>query len=581
MRFLIAAALFVVSVVSLVLGLGDRTIWAPPASHRIAVSIDVKAPYVFVPSSVLHAFGGSPVLTAQNDGTTFVAYGREADVQAWLGNADYASLMLDTAAVGTPVIKLGAEHIGISGPNPLDSDLWIDQSKGTGMARLAMNTRSDSGALIAVDGTLAAPKQIDLVWPIAHDLTYSNAMLGIGAAFFVAAAIMLIIALRHSRVKRGPRRRTPKAPRVKRVRVRRNKSLVKPKGRRSNRNPVARRIAVLPIALMLTASLAGCSIQLPGIFGGGNQAANPTASASVSTDTQPPAAVTRTQLERILTDVAKVAAAGDKANNRTLLTARFAGPAFQMRAVNYVMRKKSSKVDAMQAIAARPITFSLPAATDTWPRTIMAVTDESGQGIPPQMLVLQQATPRDNYKVWYVSRLLPGIKIPAVPSQAIGAIPVDSKSVFLKLAPLQLAGAFGDVINKGRSSLSAGLFDLSNPFYEQVSSGQKAQAAALINAKISFRHTLGDPNTLSLATANAGALVAVFMNDTYVIKPNKTGAAVAVDGQEKILLGAGGSTTGVQSVYGDMLFFYVPPVTGKTTIQLLGVTQGLLSIKKL
>jgi hypothetical protein len=163
----------------------------------------------------------------------------------------------------------------------------------------------------------------------------------------------------------------------------------------------------------------------------------------------------------------------------------------------------------------------------------------------------------------------------------MGAIPVDAKSVFLKLAPNQLASAFGDVINKGRSSQSAGLFNLANPFYEQVSTGQKAQTAALTDAKITFQHSLGDANTMALATADSGALVAVFMNDVYTIKPAKAGAAVAIDGQEKLLLGTGGSTSGVRSIYGDMLFFYVPPVTSNKPIELLGATQGLLTIKKL
>ena len=53
MRYLIAAVLFVAALVSGLLGIGDRTIWAPPASHKISVSLDTTAPYVVVPAKVL------------------------------------------------------------------------------------------------------------------------------------------------------------------------------------------------------------------------------------------------------------------------------------------------------------------------------------------------------------------------------------------------------------------------------------------------------------------------------------------------------------------------------------------------
>ena len=578
MRFLIAAALFVASLVSLLLGIGDRTLWAPPADHRISINVETKSPFIIVPAEVLSSFPGQPTVSVTSLGRTFAALGRESDIRAWVGNAQYLELAADKTGAGLPIIKKGAEHIGISGTSPQNSDLWIVQQAGAGSASVSAVTRSDTGALIASDGKAPAPTQLLFVWPIAHDLTFSNTMIDIGIALMVAAVVMFIIASRHARIKRGPRRRTPKAPKVKKVRVRRNKSLVKPKGRRSARNPIVQRAAAGLLAAAVSASLAGCSLQLPGVAGG---AASASPKVSSTANNQTPAAVTHAQLERILVDVAAVAAQADETKNRALLSSRFAGPAFKLRAINYILRKKSSAIEPLPSIAAAPITFSLPASTDTWPRVIMAVTDEPGQANLPQMIVLQQASPRDNYKVWYVSRLLPGVKIPAVATEDMGAIPVDPKSVFLKLAPNQLAQAFGDVINRGRTSLSAGLFNLSNPFYEQVSSDQKAQAAALVNAKITYKHTLGEPNTMALATADAGALVAVFMNDTYTIKPSRPGSAVAVDGAEKVLLGTGGSTTGVQSVYGDMLFFYVPPVTSKSTIELLGATQGLLAIKKL
>jgi hypothetical protein len=212
----------------------------------------------------------------------------------------------------------------------------------------------------------------------------------------------------------------------------------------------------------------------------------------------------------------------------------------------------------------------------------MAVTDEPGDSALPQLIVLQQQSPRENYQVWYTVRLMPGAKIPAVPAAQSGSIPVDAKSLFLKVPPLSLPATYGDLLNKGESSLSAQLFDVSNDeFYKQVSSSQTEQVTNLKNGKISFTHKLGDANVIGLSTSQAGALVAVYMTDTYLIRPTKAGTAVAVSGQEALILGGNGSTKGVRSIYGNMLLFFVPALSESSRIRLIGVTQGLVSVRSL
>jgi hypothetical protein len=176
---------------------------------------------------------------------------------------------------------------------------------------------------------------------------------------------------------------------------------------------------------------------------------------------------------------------------------------------------------------------------------------------------------------------MPGAKIPAVPSADIGAIPIDSGSLFLKVQPKNIPTTFGDVLNNGPASLSSPLFDLNNEFYKQVNQAQKDQTLQLNKANITFTHKLGDPSVMSLATSDGGALVAVYQTDIYTIKPKKANSAVGVSGQEATLLGANGSTRGVQSSYGDMLFFYVPSVHANSKIKLIGATQGLVNVRSL
>jgi hypothetical protein len=82
-----------------------------------------------------------------------------------------------------------------------------------------------------------------------------------------------------------------------------------------------------------------------------------------------------------LSEVASAAKAGDAKNDRAKLVSRFQGPALEQRIAYYSLRKLDANLPKLPTIAGKPITFTLPAATTLWPRTVMAVTDEDGDAI--------------------------------------------------------------------------------------------------------------------------------------------------------------------------------------------------------
>lgn len=569
MRFLISAALFVVSILLLLVGLGQRTIWAPPPSVSMSIEVENPSAYILIDDSALSAHPGSPRISISGDSKVFAATANQADAIAWLGNDAFTRVGLDKA---TAKLKATSVFGSEAKDNPSGSDLWHSEIIGKTIASIESSEQFDTAVLVASNGVKKAPSKIDIIWPIAYDLTPSNVLLISGLVFLIGAIVLNYLGFRHLRNKRGPRRKMYQPPKPPKYRFKSSKSNTKAKGRRSAK----RKIIAVPATILVLAMVTGCSGQASPVPSASNN------QNSQNSETAPSPVVTRLQLNRILNNVAKIASVADKANDKSILESRFTGPALEIRKSHYTLMKRSTKIAALPNIVASPLTFSLPAASDKWPRTIMAVTDEPGDSALPQMLVLQQQTPRSNYSVWYYVRLMPGAKIPAVPAPEVGSIPIDRKSLFLKLQPTKLPAAYGDVINKGQGSLSASLFDLQNDeFYKQVSQSQKDQVTNLKTAKITFIHRLGEPNIQGLSTAGAGALVAVYMTDIYQIKPKTNGSAVAVSGQEKILLGADGSTRGVRSQYGDMLLFYVPALSDKANIRLLGATQGLVSVRSL
>lgn len=564
MRFLVAAALFILSIGLMLTGLGQRTIWAPPESVSVAVNFDTANPFVVVPADLLTSHSGIPNISVSGSDNIFAATGRESDVLAWIGDSPYS-------LVSGGEDSLQVEDVFGTGKSvsPAGSDLWRNEVVGEKSLRFTADPGDSGALLIASTGVDPAPGILRITWPIENDLTLSNSLIVAGLATLIAALLVNLLAYQLMRRDRGPRRKTRQPPKPPQYRAKKRKPLAPPKGRRSSRNSML----AAPSAIIVLSLLSGCA---PAAV------VEPSPSPSASAIDAPPAVVSEAQLSRILNSVATDAAAADEASDKKLLATRFAGPALALRTTHYLLRSRSTSITALPAIVSKPITFSLPAASLVWPRSLMVVTDEAGDEALPQMLVLQQASPRSNYKLFYNVRLMPGAKIPEVSSPDVGAIPVEPDSLFLKLSPKDIPVAYGDLINNGQSSLSAGLFDVSvDEFYKQVSSSQKTQAETLTTGKIVFTHALGNATVISLSTAEGGALVAVYMTDTYTIRPVRAGSAVAVSGQEKLLLGSSGSSRGVRSVYGDMLLFYVPSLADESQLRLLGVTQGLISVRSL
>ncbi|MEN9737604.1 MAG: hypothetical protein RJA26_837 [Actinomycetota bacterium] len=568
MRFLTAAILFVVSALLILVGIAQRTVWHPPANHIQAIQVEEKTPLIVLKASALQKFPGNPIVQVKTTGKAFIAAGRQADVDAWVGSTNHVVV---TGLSGDAPTQLLASVVNGSGKlaNPAGSDLWRAEVNSVGDLSTRVKLVDKTAVLIASDGFADAPTSIAITWPIVFDPTASNVLIVVGGIMLLAAVILNWLAWYQMRKERGPRRRTPRAPQGPKMRRRRNRSSAPVRGRRSARN-----LSVAVAGLVVAGSLTGCSTQ-PGQAG-----ASPSSSGATSI-LQPPV-VTEAQLSVVVKRIASVVAVADASRDSKVLASRVSGPAYDSRKAHYILQKASKKVGKLPDIATQQLSLVLPAATNLWPRTVMAITSTGVAGDLPQMLVLQQKTPRSQYMLWYNIGMLPGAKLPVVNTAAVGAIPVAADSLFLKIAPDALPTAFGDLIDKGSSSLSAPMFDVTNDeYYQQIAASQQSQATNLNNATIKMKHLLGNPNVISLSTVNSGALVAVFMNDKYVIKPKDRTQAVAVSGSEKLLLGAAGSPTGIKSFYGTMLLFYVPAIASKDKIKTLGATQVLLSVKSM
>ena len=564
MRFLTAGLLFVASIVLVIFGIGERTVWAGPSEYSVTLKTSQNVPYYVIPNAVFAKQVGNPTITVSGSGSVFAATGRESDIEAWLAKEASAIVTFGGPKDETVVEARDGVRTRL---NPVGSDLWRTEVTGAREVRLVdFDASNENAVLVSSDGIKAAPSKIRIVWKLTVDQTLSNYLIIFGAIALVLAFITNFYSLVRLRKDRRPRRKLPKAPQGPRSRPKRQQNYVPPRGRRSAKNYAL----AAPASLVAIALLSGCS------FNGSSSAVpTPTATNDVA---QPPAALTAEQIKHILVETAYDAKLADSGADRHVFTNRFTGPALEIRNVHYYLQTHKKGLANLAPISSFA-EISLPAADRDWPRTFMAVTKTTGANSVPQMLVFQQDSPRVNYKVWYTIELHQ--KTPLVASASIGAIPTSPDSGFLVVKPNEIVQQYGDAINNPVSSQYLSNFELSkDDFYQGIVATQAKNVASLKNARVVFNHLLGTPTILGFNTMSNGAIVALCMQDVTITKPKKSNQAIVVNGLEKVLLGKAGSPSGITTTYGDMMLFFVPNTNGGK-IRLLGYTSGLTSVKVL
>lgn len=600
MRFVIAIVAFVLSAVLLGVGFVQRAVLE--SSDHISASVTVPGDphYILLNSSTMNAHPGQQTLSLSGNGNmsaAMVAYGRTADVLAWLGNEKYTRIDYTSAGsfTSTPVTTRSETYAqyysnshSTARPDPHGSDLWLNEYDGSAAKKVRLSIPAGMSVLVAANGSERAPNVVALRWPVGNNKVFTNIVITAGILFLVLGLALYIWGVYRHRRSGGPRRRggqkmprLPKTPKFKPV------GALPPSG--SRRHQVRHVTSGLVLAVAAVCAMSGETAA----FADTSPTPTPTATSAVPiTETMPPA-VTVTQLQRIIARISATAQEADAQSNATLAATRFAGPALQEREANYTIRAKDSDQAMPIHISAKPIDVALPQATSSWPRVVMAVVSSpaasTGDSQAPVALALQQDNPRMNYHVLYCATLQPGAHVPDLAAATAGAAFVPPDSKLLSIAPNQLGAAYGDVLLHGTSSSWASKFDLTHDtLIPQVGAEWKQKTVEQFEQQygnltsLSWASQEGRGPVLSLATNDSGAIVWVNPEEIQTQKVTQAGAQATAGADVTALSGITTSTTGIESTFGYQLVFYVPPAGSSTQkVRLLGYAQGLIAASQI
>ena len=587
MRFVLAIICFVIALGTMGTGIAQRTFLAGPDQVTLSSTAAKAAPVVVIDGAALNAYQSTQTVRLRGSSTAFAAYGRTSDVLAWIGNTNYTEVSINkTTDELQSVLHRGA---ATTVPNPAGSDLWLQQFTFDQAKDFQAKIPANMSVIAVSNGKKAAPSTVSLSWPLDNETPWSGPLILVGVIALILGLIFLLWAFNHLRRTRGPRRtpqRMPKLPRQPRFRrpgtISNGSSGTSgtsgtPKGRRAIRSY----IAVVP-ALGITAMLlVGCSATpAPTIVS--SSTASPKAAADASSKTP---AVSTPQLQEIVSRISATVATADSTFDAKLIKTRMAGPALDDRLANYIIRKAQPTLTASIPIPAKVVKLNLPESQNKWPRSVFTVVKTtSSSNLEYIAMMLIQQSPRANYKVNYAVTLQPNTTLPHVAPASVGTQRLNPNIGLLKMAPSELALAYGEILDQDTAAASYAQFDAKDDaFRTQVGlASKKAQEAALpATAKLTYTNSNGDGQVIALETIDAGAIVAVDLDETEVVTPVQTGAAVSAPGAIEAYLGTGTSTSGISATYGDQLLFYVPAATASGKIMLLGYSQGLINAKEL
>ncbi|MEV8266341.1 glycosyl transferase [Microbacterium sp. NPDC076911] len=625
MRFVWAVAAFVLATVLIVAGIAQRTVFQGPTIETAEISVAEDAPFVLIDGAVFNALPGSQTLRANAEGEIFAAYGRTADMQAWLADTTYNSVTLDAAgeidvalvepappatedeqasttgteAPATPEAteaavapdtteQESAEGIVVAGRSPAGSDLWLDEFQQSDLLIASLQLPEEMSVLVAADGTLPAPTAVSVSWPIGNGTPLAGPLIAMGAILMTVGVFLYILGINHVRRSRGPRRKGLPIPVTEPIDVGsiegEEKGVITSTPTRRSISGSRRAFAVVPGVAVAALLFSGCAADAwPQL----SAESTPTPTATVvAPEGQKPPAVTSAQAERILAEISTTVAEADESMDADLAATRLSGPALAVRETNYVLRDALEDTATPDPILDQPLEILLPQAYDGWPRSVMAVVDDEASKLAT-IVVMSQADPWAEYKISHVARLEASTLMPDLAPAYIGAAQVQPDSPFLVIAPEDLATAYSDVINNAEESEYYDLFDAETDALRVSIATDREERLAAFNetgattGELTFSTTAGTDEPIALATLESGAIVAVTITEHDSVKPTNEDAFIKLSGNPMVeeLTGEDQSATGFSTDYSDQVFFYVPGQGSTEKIRLLGYGSDILGAK--
>lgn len=570
MRKIFSAIAIILGLGALVVGIGQRTIWAPPETLTASFSQPpASSPVTLIQAGVGTVNSQPSTISIKGDGEFSASLIRSSDAKAWVGKAAHTDI------TGVNTVEPGLEAQVVSGeptvPNPVGQDIFVATEKAEGEMTYHW-TNPDAGSwtlLVAADGKAAAPTDISVTWAGDTATPYSMPLMIIGALLLIAG--LAAAAVRPRGGSNTGRRSAGRAPGTETGAL---PQVSEAKNPGTMKKTVATLGVLALVALPSTPAFAAASSDAP--------ASSATTDSTGDTPQVFPVLL-QGQLERILEATSKSVAGADKSTKEADLADRTAGALKQLRTDNYKLRADGVKLDAPLAVDTTVIrSAAVPTQQESvFPRSIMVVTAKDAEATTiPMALTLTQENPRDNYKLVFATPMLPGSTFPgiAVGDPDVAMTTADDKE--LNVTPKDALSRLASVMDDEKSKYAEEF--TKSAFLTLNAKGQADLVSKNKDAKITFKRTVNEKDTVVLSVPGGGALVSANFTAVTTAKPKETGGTIGLDDVTAKITGQKETKEGIEITYGEPMLIFIPASESKDKMSVVAaevITKGAKLLK--
>ncbi|HEX9088416.1 MAG TPA: hypothetical protein VF867_12920 [Arthrobacter sp.] len=611
LRFKTAVALVLLGLLTLLAGIGQKTLWAPAETVTATVPAGAAAaPLTVFDEKLRTLHEGTVTINVKGEGSFMLAAGRPDDVAAWVGTTAHNTV----SGVSEDGKELQLTHADgePAAPSPAGSDLWVTTENASGELKYNWTPPADGdwALLLATDGTKPAPSSITMTFPNDTTTPWAIPFMVVGGLLMLAGAALLVLKPKSGTragtggpaggssggskfVRRGQAnlaarkdagRKEAEPKEAERGAVEGTESAGgTPKGAAPAADSAKLTADVAAVARrlrrpgMVVALLTATAVAGSGVAAQASQAPAPSPGTSSAAADQAPASpvLLDAQFRRVLEQVASAVDAGDAAKDASKLEPRVGGTEFQVRSQNYKIRSQVGSYEARMPVRATKLLTTVVTDNRSWPRTVMAVTQGEGN-VVPQLLTLTQASPRENYKLVLTTPLQPGTTFPGIARGGTENLAPSDKTGLLYSGE-EAMGGLGDRLNSADSTVKDKLVEgASSPYIADTLAYQTDVVNSGVNGTFSFTHKVVPESVVVFRTADGGALALGRLDFTFDGTPKAAGDKLTIGDDAAALAGGKETSTGMVLNFAESVAVYIPPAGSQDPMKLVAATRGLV-----
>lgn len=615
MRYLYPALALLLGLILLGFGIGQLN--ADPETHTVETQGAEDAPFTVVSDDLIDSEEGFEEFTIEAKGEFSLAVGRTYDVEAWTGEAAHNRVTGFVEADGEETAHIEAEHVEgeMQAPNPRGSDLWVATETAEDDLLYRWSTPDDSGdwsLLIFRDGEQPAPASITTE-QVEPQSQVPGTILVIAGALALLLSVGLFYRAANARRRSSdsdddtPEGSSPdgagadsadsKEQDIADAEADPEKAAERPE--RTDFSGASRSVVS---ALTTIVVAAGSAVGLAGPAHAEETATEqPDESAQesepadaevsdepdaedIETQTEEDAEVDEemsaegysvllnSQLDRILTDVAEVVEAGDAERDTELLEERVAGPALSARETAY-RNQEISEDDAPEPVGTEVLSAAVSGG-EGFPRQAMVITDHPDTDVP-QVLVLQQQSARENYRLVHTAMMAPGTEFPSLSTEQGGTQVVDPEAEVAGTTPVEAVSGMADYYTDadhefGDRVADSAYIDSLHQYYQDL-------ADAADDTEVNFPAPQGRDGTTALQLPDGSTVVAGSFEMSMQMAPLQDGDTIFLEHDLVVdMLGTDWTTFPTEITTLESVVVHLPAPDSEDEAVLLGVNDMVL-----